>query len=405
VSRGTACEGTPAAAGRPATAPFLALCALAAAVALAALAGAAPGDAAAKPRKAKLDLILERTPVLAKDAYKRLPPMGKRGAMGGNLEGSSFEVADQNLGDLYVRAGLVYRNRKLIKRGFRAFDYAFKRQRGDGSLPEDQTEGYAFFVQAVAHSALLMRKTKYKRTFRGKLRRYEERLERAAVHMIAPSAWAGFKSRNPRYTHSGYTTGTALTLTGKLGHSRTLVRYGRRAIKQALDNQRRNGVNPELGGYDVRYQMAGLLYAERYRVYFPGGKLTRRVERMTNRGLKWMKRRVAGNGYIKWRGSSRACRELNSNGNPKTPGYAFAVRGFAYWGALNRREGLIKTARSIDRYAHYAPGDTLCTSKKKIKPRRKRGRDRGGRGGDGGGPGGGLIDRLLDPVRQNDLLE
>jgi hypothetical protein len=385
----------------------------AAAATVALLATALPADAAAKPRKARLDLSLERTPIIVKDAYRRLPDMGRRGATGGNLGTSGFEVADQGLGDLYVRAGIVFGNRKLIKRGFRAFDFAFDRQRSDGSFPEDQTEAYAFFVESVAHSALLLRKTPYGRAFRRKLRRYGQRLEDAAGHMVAPFAWAGFKSRNSSYTHGGYSTGAALALTGKLTHSHRLVRYGRQAIKRSLGNQRSSGVNPELGGYDVRYQMAGLMYAQRYHVYF-GGKLGRRVERMTNRGLKWMKRRVARNGYIKWRGSSRTCRELNSNGNPKSPGYPFAVRSFAYWGALKTRPGYIRRAQSIHRYSRLAPGDSLCTKKKKIEPpRRRKGRDRGrdGRAGEGGGPGlgggegGGILDRVLDPVRENDLIE
>jgi hypothetical protein len=355
-------------------------------------------DAAAQPRKANLDLRLERTPILVEDAYRRLPAMGSRGAMGENLGSSSgFDLADQQLGDLYVRAGLVHGNRKLIRRGFRAFDHAFRHQRRDGSLPAAQTETYAFFVEAVAHSVLLVRASRYERGFGPRLRRYERRLGRAGRHMVARGMWAGFKSRNPSYTHSGYSTGTALGLTGKLTRRGRLMRYGRAAIKHALDNQRRSGVNPELGGYDVRYQMAGLTYAERYRVYFPGGRLARRVNRMIERGLDWMTGRVARNGYIRWRGSTRTCRERNSNGNPKTPGYAFAIRGFAYWGALKRRPGMLARARRINEYERAIDG-RFCARKQRLSSAERRSAASGADRAPGEGPTGTLSERQTDDL-------
>ena len=365
---------------------------LTAALACVAAAIAVPAEAEGRPTKAKLDLRLERTPIIVRNAYRGLPPMGRRGAMGANLEQSEFSLAHQQLGDLYVRAGIVYRKPKLIRRGFRAFDYAFARQRRDGSFPEDQPEGYAFFVEAVAHSALLLRKTRYGRRFDRKLRFYRDRLARAAPHMIEPIAWAGFKSRNPSYTHSGYSMGAALTLTGKLTGDGTFERYGRLAIREALDNQRPDGVNPELGGYDVRYQMAGILYAERFRVYFPGGRLAKRVTRMTDRGLGWMAGRVDRDGYINWRGSTRACRERSSTGRLKTPGYPFTVRGFAHSRALNRREALVEQAKRAHRSAKRVSGRKLSGPK---------GEPRGG----GGGPADGLLLEILDRGEARDLSE
>ncbi len=367
---------------------------------------ALPAEALGRPHKAGLDRQLERTPIIVKNAYRKLPPMGRRGQMGNNLPGEGgggFHLADQQLGDLYVRAGLAYGKPRFIKRGLRAFDYAFARQRSDGSLPEEQTEGYAFFVEAVAHSALLLQKSRYRARFKGKLRAHRHKVERAARQMITPLAFGAFKGRNPSYSHTGYSVGTALTLTGKLVHNGAFQRYGRSAIKASLDNQRRGGVNPELGGYDVRYQAVGLVYAERFQVYFPGGRLKRRVEAMTRRGLRWMERRVDRDGYIHWRGSTRACRERSGDGDLKTPGYPHAVRAFAYWGALKGRDGYIDEARHLNRYSNYARG-RLC-GPKVDEPRKRRG---GRGGGGGGGDGGGLVPELPDilpPLEARDLYE
>jgi hypothetical protein len=118
---------------------------------------------------------------------------------------------------------------------------------------------------------------------------------------------------------------------------------------------------------------------------------------MTNRGLRWMSGRVAGNGYIRWQGSSRSCRERSSNGSAKTPGYAHAIRGLAYWARLQGRPGLMRDARDIHRYSTQVSGDSLCGPKKKI-------RKGGNRGGGGGGRGGGFDDLLEEGLPDVPLL-
>jgi hypothetical protein len=331
---------------------------------LALLAVLAPGHAAAAQPRAKLDLRLERTRVLVENAYRTLPPIGPEGQLGVNRSGAGFSLSHQQHGDLFVRAGLIRGERRLVGRGFRAFDYAFKRQRKNGRFPsEDQAEAYAFFLQSVAHSVLLVRASGYAGRFESRMDRYVKRLRRASDHIIARDAWADFARRNRRYTHSGYVMGAALALTGQVTRRRDLRRYGRKALRLALDNQRASGVNPELGGYDVRYQMAGITYAERFSVYFPGDKLARRVHRMTNRGLAWMSQRIDSNGYINWRGSTRTCSELASDGRPKTPGYHYAIRGFAYWGAYRGRPAMVRAAKRMQYYLEHRSGGSLCSPK------------------------------------------
>lgn len=356
-------------------------------------------------RKARLDLRLERTPVIVKSHYRKLPPMGRRGQLGLNRkEGAPFFLAHQQAGDLYVRAGLVRGSPRLVKRGLRAFDYAFARQRPDGSFGAIQTEEYAFFLEAVAHSILLLDQTRYGRNHERKLKKYKRPLRRAARRMTARSAWSLFKQRNAFYTHSGFTVGTSLGLTGLVTGRAKFTRRANKAIKLGLSRQRSNGVNPELGGYDVRYQMAGIVYAERWSVYFPRRQLTRRVRRMVDRGLGWMAKRVDRDGWIDWRGSTRTCRERNTNGEPKTPGYGFAIRGFAYSGALTGRKGRLAEAKRAYGYLEQRKkGRSLCGPKGRI---RRHGRDRrhgGDRARDDDPRSQGIP--LLDPLRLNDLYE
>ncbi len=315
-----------------------------------------------------LDLALERTPVIVEDSYQRLPPIGDQGQMGINLSGGSpFFLSHQQHGDIYVRAGIIRDQPDLIERGLQAFDYAFARQRPDGSFGAIQTEEYAFFVQSVAHSILLLKKTPYAERYRDQLKAYRERLLQAARHMISTAAWSAFKHRNTSYTHSGYTVGTALAMTGRLTGRRKLKRRARKAVELALGRQRDSGVNPELGGYDVRYQMAGLTYAERWTVYFPRHGLTPAVREMVDRGIRWMSRRIEADGRIDWTGSTRTCVEKNTSGRPKTPGYSYAIRGFAYWGALQERKELIADAERLRDYLDSrTAAESLCDSPSEV---------------------------------------
>jgi len=315
-------------------------------------------------RKAALDLELERTPAIVGESYEKLPPIGQEGQLGANLKRDTLYLPHQQHGDLFVRAGIVRGDRELIEQGLSAFDYAFAGQSENGSFGPYQPETYAFFVQSVAHSIGLLQGSPYAAEYAGILLDYERRLKRASRHMIEPAAWKAFEKRNKSYTHSGYVMGTALGLTSRLTGSDKLKRRSRDAVRIALDNQRRSGVNPELGGYDVRYQMAGIVYAQRFTVYFPGGGLSSDVVDMIDSGLRWMKPRIDEDGYIDPGNSTRSCVEDNTNGEPKTPGYNFAIRGFAYWGALYDRGKLSERADRMLAYLRSRANDeSLCGPK------------------------------------------
>ena len=245
-------------------------------------------------------------------------------------------------------------SKRLIRQGLEAFRYGFEHQASDGSFGAIQTEEYAFFLQSVSHSLLLLRETRFGTRHSDDLRYYRKRVTAAVPHMVEREAWSAFKQRNGSYAHTGYTVATALALAARITTDEELrprlERRAQRALELGLSRQRDDGVNPELGGYDVRYQMAGLTYAERWAIYFPRHPLTPAVRTMIRRGLRWMSTRVTADGWIDWTGSTRACRELNTNGEPKTPGYGFAIRGFAYWGTKAGSDTRLATADSLLNY-------------------------------------------------------
>jgi hypothetical protein len=324
---------------------------------------------AASAARADRDLELERTAVIVEHDYLELPPMGPNGAVGINLiDYPGYSVANQRLGDIYVRAGIVRDDPELIERGFDAFDHAFSRQRRDGSFPDaEQAEEYAFFIEAVAHSILLLREAGLGDRYGDRLSRYVQRLEKSLPYVLGDRRWRAFRYRNGFYTHSAYVMGSALTLLGELTGRDKVKRYGRSAIEMGLGRQRDSGANPELGGFDVRYHMVGLTFAERFAVYFPHHELAGRVSRMVARGLDWMSTRIDADGWIDWAGSTRACREISLvTGRPKTPGYDYSVRGFAYWGVHTGAAELVSKAEAAHVYA--AGPARLCGPKESLPP-------------------------------------
>ena len=77
-----------------------------------------------------------------------------------------------------------------------------------------------------------------------------------------------------------------------------------------------------------------------------------------------MSERIDSDGYINWRGSTRACSEIGSDGDEKSPGYPYAIRGFAYWGALNENPALVREAERMQYYLDHRDGGSLCGRKR-----------------------------------------
>ena len=346
-------------------------------------------------RKVRLDLKLEHTKTIVDDEYRHLPKIGRQGQLGINRDkGAPFFLSHQQHGDLFVRAGIVRGRTDLVKQGLEAFDYGFDHRRS-GTQPEE----HAFFVQSVAHSLLLLDATRYGQKRKHRLAKFRPRVRRMGQRIVAPGAFSDFKQRNGSYTHSAYVVGTALGLAELVTGEGKFARYSAKAIRLGLKRQRQNGVNPELGGYDVRYQTAGLTYAERWAVYFPRRTLAKKVRNMVNPGLDWMAKRIDGDGWIDWHGSTRTCSESNTNGEDKTPGYHYAIRGFAYWGALTERKQRSTKAKRARSYLERRKSNgSLCGPKGKLRPRDKKDGD----GGSGGGGGGADPNPLPVPI---DLFE
>jgi hypothetical protein len=180
---------------------------------------------------------------------------------------------------------------------------------------------------------------------------YKPLVHRAATWMIRADVWNRGTRGNVLYAHRRYLVAAALGLTGKLTGDQELVQYSRRSLEDGLSIQRPDGVNPEKGGYDSSYQAVGLVYAQRWAMYFPNDALTPQVVAMVNRGLEWTETTILPSGQISTVGNTRtAGQETGISGRTKNVDYKMVFRGFAYWGLVTGNQRWLELAERISAF-------------------------------------------------------
>ncbi len=310
------------------------------------------------------DFYCESTDVIANVIYRyrRLVglsnSMAPDGANGVNVywernQRQQWYIEAQQYGEDLVIGGLIKNDPKAIQSGFKMFDWGFNHQPPDGSFQGtgDPFHSTSFFVEAVAHTLLVLQQSPQSGKYADQIAHYTLRVHRAARWMIAPHVWEQGTERNEPYTHRRYLVAAALGLTGKLTGDRELINYARQSIEDGLSLQRPDGVNPEQGGYDSSYQMLGVVYAQRWVTYFPNDTLTPRVVAMIDKALAWEQTRILPTGEISSEGNRRTGgQERGRSGKVKTVDYKQALRGFAYWASVTGDPKLDAIARKISQY-------------------------------------------------------
>lgn len=323
----------------------------------------------------KTDFDHESTDLIANVLYRKPSSLYKlmapSGANGGNAswernQAKQWYIETQRYGEEAVIGGLIKNDPKAIEAGFKMFDWGFARQAADGSflLTGDAFHSTSFFVAAVARTLLVIQQSPESK-YALEVARYKPLVHRAARWMISPDVWRKGIKKNEPYTHRCYLVAAALGLTGKLTGDRELINYAQRSIEDCLSLQLANGVNPEKGGYDSSYQMASVVYAQRWVTYFPDDYLTPRVVAMINKALVWEQTRILPTGKISSYGNTRtAGQEQRRNGEVKMVDHRIVFRGFAYWAsvtgdqkwdAMSDNKSLRVYARQIAYYYYKLP--------------------------------------------------
>ena len=312
--------------------------------------------------KKRTDFSYESSNLISNYLYRRLSrsydAISPSGAHSANIDWerhrtTKWYIEAQRYGEGLVIGGLVSNDPKAIQAGFKMFDWGFKHQAADGSFKGtgDPFHSTSFFVQAVAHSLLVIQQSPHANRYAAQVSRYKPLVRRAARWMVAQNVWKQGIKRNQPYTHRRYAVAVALGLTSKLTGDADLMKYARQSLQEGLALQRPNGVNPEKGGHDSSYQMVGVVYAQRWVIYFPDDPLTPKVKAAIEKALVWQQARVLASGEISTKGNTRtAGQETGRTGKVKAVDYNMAIRGFAYWAAVTQNPKWGAIAQKIAKF-------------------------------------------------------
>jgi hypothetical protein len=279
-----------------------------------------------------------KDPLLQKTIYRmeveslrRTPHFAADGAMGQNDKwerGAAPEwfIEGQRWGAESVQAGMVMNNDALVRQGWLVLDWGFSKQSKDSGFAGtgDPFHSVSLFVEGAARALLLMRESgdpKQART----VKKHAPALHAAALWLLRPEV---VRKYDAPYTHRRYILAAALGQTAAVVGDAALAQAAAAYARDGLQLQRTDGVNPEKGGYDVNYQMVGVLMAGRYYAVCDDAELRARIRTMIQRAGEFEMTKMDGKGVLSTEGSTRMGHEPGRGGKIKTVGYKEMLQAF-----------------------------------------------------------------------------
>lgn len=284
----------------------------------------------------------------------RNPPVGwanHSGAAGINLSWETNKalpwfIESQKEGADWISSGIATTNKDAVRWGLKILAWGWARMETDGSFKHpDNYHSVSFFIEATAHSIMLLENSRWRAEIAPQLYVLKPRLLAAARWMIRPDVDAAnwpddahypkiFGDR--RYAHRRFLDAAALGEVAVIFNDRPLLEKSVWLIRNGIAFQAPDGVNPERGGHDTSYQALGLLYACRYYQIVADDKMRAEMKPMLDKGFNWLKSRVQPDGRIDGAGNTRTgpAGELGRNGKPKQLDYHTTAGVFAHWAQL-----------------------------------------------------------------------
>jgi PKD repeat protein len=250
---------------------------------------------------------------------------------------STWYIEEQRYGEDLIISGMITNNTSAVTAGFTMFNWGFAHQAADGSFAGtgDPFHSTALFVEAVAHTCLVIKESPYAAVYASQVATYSQDLYKAALWMISPTIWSNGLNNDSPYTHRRYLDADALALTSLLvGGDANLMADARYEIQDGLSLQWSNGVNPEMGGYDSSYQTVGITFAELWVTYLGTDSLTPSVSTMINKGLAWEETMILSTGQVSIAGDTRTGVETSRSGVVKGVDWKKVEWAFAYWAQM-----------------------------------------------------------------------
>ncbi len=256
---------------------------------------------------------------------------------------SSWFIEYQRYGTQLIENAIQVEDDKAIRTGILCLDWGFAKQGSDGSFPGtgDPFHSTSLFVESAARAVYLLKNyspstyTKDSTYYNGKISTYTSKLKLAGKWFMDPAVYVPGKKNDSPYTHRRYILASLLGQIGQLVSDSGMVTAAAAYATEGISLQMHsgteqitypngnvvtvdmNGVDPELGGFDVNYQDAGLLFAQRYLPYCKDSTLASNLKQTLALGMNWLINRTDNAGNIDITGSTRVGIEKNPDGTVK----------------------------------------------------------------------------------------
>jgi hypothetical protein len=188
-----------------------------------------------------------------------------------------------------------------------------------GSVPDfGETHHTMQWLESMGRAVYVLAASRYAGEFRPKIDSYVDHIEKLAriltkeeVRSHWRDAWAVDAEGKP-YTSKFFMRGAALALAASLTNDEQARReWNADATKHAregLSYLRENGVAPQKGGFDVRYQMSAAYLAEVHASLLADGDLRNALDTSIEHMVSWMMTRIDDqSGRVDVQGSTRTC--------------------------------------------------------------------------------------------------
>ncbi|HTA16688.1 MAG TPA: hypothetical protein VK786_02960 [bacterium] len=259
-------------------------------------------------------------------------------------------IEEQRYGFDAVAAGLAYQRQDLLDRAEKIYDWGFEQEGPDGGFPcGDAYHSASFFIEAVAHSALLIQASPMGPANQAWIRSMEPKLRLAVQWMMDPANQAAGRRRDAPYTHRDYLDAAALGESGILLGDAAMVARSKDYLEQGIARQDPSGFNPEKGGWDTSYHCVGLLFALGYYSLVADDATRAELRPMIVNGLNWLRGRMRPDGTVDQSGNTRTGlgQEKGRNGKFKTMSYGSAWRAAYYWAMISGDKSWVEVAKRL----------------------------------------------------------
>jgi len=279
-------------------------------------------------------------------------PDGAIGAAALWVQGKAkaFYLDEQRRGtDFFLQPSLALGETAGLAPGISTIDFGFSQMGPDGSFSHipDVTHATEFFLEGAAR-ALLLLDAAHSPLAPATGARWRPQLSKLADWFLRPEIAEGHPDRDLHpFTHRYYARAAGLAEAAVVLGRPDLARAADHYAREGVARQRADGVNPERGGFDIGYQVAGLLYAEYYAFLCADPQLKQSVAAMSGRALDFLGTRTDAGGAVAAEGSTRVGKEKDREGVTKKINYAAYAQVLVLGSKLTGRPEFEATAITV----------------------------------------------------------